>query len=325
MKKSFKRRIISASLVFSVLLSSLPVISLPVSAEGEDARPLKENSEYYNPNIKTDYENSLKDMATSVKDATKDVHDIGRLPTIDEFAAQTGYTKGVSSKMSLTNFREVYGVGGAFSAPTGNEVERIWITDPYELEKFSDLVNGVEDGETAAEQAFYSTAKYELFCDIDCTAIQQHKPIGTAEHPFNGDFNGTGLSVKGISIVEDDRDSLGLHYAGLFGYVGSSGKINRLGVTQATVKLYLTPGADVGIISGRNYGTITNCFVANSYVEASNATVGGISAENYGTISNTYADFKAKVDNTEGSYSDPQPIAPVNSGTITNSYSFKNT
>ena len=320
MKKSFKRRIISTSLVFSVLLSSLPVISLPVSAEGEDARPLKENSEYYNPNIKTDYENSLKDMATSVKDATKDVHDIGRLPTIDEFAAQTGYTKGVSSKMSLTNFREVYGVGGAFSAPTGNEVERIWIADPYELEKFSDLVNGVEDGETAAEQAFYSTAKYELFCDIDCTAIQQHKPIGTAEHPFNGDFDGTGLSVKGISIVEDDRDSLGLHYAGLFGYVGSSGKINRLGVSAVNIKLYLTPGADVGVISGRNYGTITNCFVANSYVEASNATVGGISAENYGTISNTYADFKAKVDNTEGSYSDPQPIAPVNSGTITNSY-----
>ena len=176
------------------------------------------------------------------------------------------------------------GVGGVSPDPEGI----IWIqgiqtdpkypfegagtpADPYriqsedDLKKLADLVNNGED---------QSNACYRIDAEPGITLTDKNKPwtpIGTADHPFTGTFDGNGKIISGLEInnTEDNQ--------GLFGF--NAGTIENL-----TVEGTVTGKDNVGGIAGTNMsnGTIQNC-TNNADVTGQN-NVGGIAGRNDGTI-----------------------------------------
>jgi len=313
------QKIISSILTSCLLITGLPIAgSMTAAAEAPStmAKLSQEDDPEYEPFTWDE------DTYNAIVAKSSDIHDIGKLPDYNEFKALTGY-QGLDYT-TLTEFRDLYGTGSAFSAPP--EEIRIAVCSNDELDLLSALVNHTADSETAAEQSYYSTADYVLGTELRYTNTK-FKPIGTNTYPFNGSFDGQNFEINGLSINGEtaaDYDSIG--YFGLFGYIGSDGMVENIGVTSMTVDLPYVVGADAGFLCGRNYGTIRNCYVNSKFtsiMRISNATAGGISAENYGTIERCYADAWIQIDVQSGSYSEPQPIATVNNGTVTNCYYLK--
>lgn len=111
-------------------------------------------------------------------------------------------------------------------------------------------------------------------------------PIGTADHPFQGMFDGQGCSVFNLNVFVDGEDTGDV--AGLFGSVGQHGVVKRVRVATGTVcmeeKTDSAAVCYVGGIAGRNAGRITEC---SNYAEVLgnqvNAVAGGIVGENAAT------------------------------------------
>ena len=112
-------------------------------------------------------------------------------------------------------------------------------------------------------------------------------PIGTAEHPFRGTFNGNGMSVNYITINSSEAT-----YQGLFGYIGEGGSVINTTVRYSTI----TAASQVGAIAGYNGGTMTNCVVYTATITGTSYTgaIVGQNADagtmtNPGTMTNCYA------------------------------------
>ncbi len=157
--------------------------------------------------------------------------------------------------------------------------------DPYkiataeELWDFAKLVNG---GETDAN------TRAELTDDIDLSEICGENiggqsvswtPIGnSSSNPYSGTFDGNGKTISGLYI-----NSSSDNYQGLFGYVGSSGKVQNLSVSGS-----VSGGMYVGGVVGyNNSGTVENCHnigeISGSYY------VGGVVGyNNSGSVENCY-------------------------------------
>jgi hypothetical protein len=113
--------------------------------------------------------------------------------------------------------------------------------------------------------------KYILMNDLNITGSLT--AICTEANPFNGTFDGNGKTIAIGSISGGSN-------VGLFAY--NTGSISNLTVTvSGTVS---GTGGNVGVIAGKNEGTITNCSV-NATVSAS-SYAGGIVGDNRGIIQN---------------------------------------
>ena len=124
---------------------------------------------------------------------------------------------------------------------------------------------------------------------------------GTA---FGGNFDGNGYVVSNsvINTAGENKD-----YLGLFGQIDSSGEVNRLGLTNVSIK-----GGDyshyVGGLCGANFGSITLCHVTGSisgfrYVGGlcgRNSGKGGNEAFSVGAIKSSYADCSITAIATSG-------------------------
>ena len=104
-------------------------------------------------------------------------------------------------------------------------------------------------------------------------------PIGTQNQPFNGSFDGAGYTISGLYVLGDN-------YAGLFGYVGSSGKVEKVGVEKS----YVSGKYYVGSIVGYNNGAVRNVY-NTSVVSGSNDDVGGVAGyvSASGSVENAYS------------------------------------
>ena len=300
-----REKVVSLSLSVAMVLSSIPIAN--VSAEGVRLR--KEDDALYHPEL--EFASNNQQFYDDLVTETDKIHEFGKMPTLEELEAMSGYS---SSKVTLTTFREQYGIGSAFVAPTGDVL--IYLLTSDELVLLSDLVNNVAEGETAEEQQYYSMAHYVLGTSISMpSTLTVYKPIGTAEHPFGGIFDGDSFEVSGIIMNGVAPDTYDTGYFGMFGYTSATAEIRRLGVTNTTITLPYVVASDVGVLCGRNGGLIEDCYVNNrssTKVRVSNSTAGGITAENYGTVRRCYADAFVDVDVDAGAYSEPQPIATVN-------------
>lgn len=102
-------------------------------------------------------------------------------------------------------------------------------------------------------------------------------PVGTNSQTFSGRFFGDDHKIVGLSI-----NDLTLTNAGLFGVIGSNGRVSHVGLESASV----TGSGDTGILAGQNFGNITKAYAVGSVTGRS---AGGLTGRNWGTISQTFS------------------------------------
>lgn len=130
----------------------------------------------------------------------------------------------------------------------------------------------------------------------------QWTPIGTADKPFSGNFDGNGHTISGLNYSGE--------YAGLFGYI-NNGTISNIKLADSS---FANGTASGGICAVNNGGTIENSAVDN--VAVSGGTAGGICGQNSGTITDCF--FSGNV-SSDGKYGG---ICGSNSGTIKSTVSL---
>jgi hypothetical protein len=218
-----------------------------------------------------------------------------------------------------------YGSNGKFLAPIEPpEPDSIPISTREELEAIgtnSSSLNG----------------KYHLVNDIYLGGAEW-VPIGSNSEPFTGTFDGQGYVIKSLTIMSNIAG-----FFGLFGYTGSTAKIENVGLEGTYIMVsYLNPYVSyAGSICGISYASaIFNCYNTGSISFSSTHTSSSIYANyaggicgynnnrnslisycyNTGSISST----SSRYDNYAGGICGSSSVAPIsycyNTGSISATY-----
>jgi filamentous hemagglutinin family protein len=155
----------------------------------------------------------------------------------------------------------------------------------------------------------YQAASYQLAGDVDASGTVAwnggagFNPVGT----FTGSLDGAGYAITGLTIARPSQD-----YVGLFGYVGSGGRVGNLGLVGGSVSGY----DFVGALVGYNYaGTVSQSY-ATGTVSGSGNSVGGLVGYNdRGTVSRSYATGRVS-----GSFDVGGLVGTLTTGTVSQSY-----
>lgn len=103
--------------------------------------------------------------------------------------------------------------------------------------------------------------------NIDLTGIDW-TPIGTSfSNSYTGTFDGGNHTITGLTVTGSNE------YAGLFGRIGSGGKVMNVKLEGVQIESDNEMSA-VGGVVGYSYGNIENCSVSGSV--SSNSTAGGV-------------------------------------------------
>ena len=135
-----------------------------------------------------------------------------------------------------------------------------------EFELFADMVNeyGIDfSGKTIA-----------LANDINLAGINW-TPIGNADAPFMGTFDGNGFKISNLKI-----DAPSTSYVGLFGMTEGA-SLNNVDLFNVDVKGQKRVG---GLVGCGYTGSITGCDISGSISVVGNYQVGGINGHGYATI-----------------------------------------
>ncbi|NLO77677.1 MAG: hypothetical protein GX097_04195, partial [Methanomicrobiales archaeon] len=192
------------------------------------------------------------------------------------------------------------GVVSAYSGGDGSS------GDPYQINNSADLIAlSVDSGNWSKH--FIQTD------DISLSGGSPTETIGNSDDMFAGTFDGQGNIISNFTIGKS-----GFDYIGLFGYLGSGGKITDLTVHAGDAGV---SGRDnVGILVGYNFGTITDCSAMGN-ATATQYYSGGLIGVNNGLITNCSASGSATA-----IISDAGGLVGWNNGTatITNSFATGN-
>ena len=172
------------------------------------------------------------------------------------------------------------------------------ISKPCELAWFARLINGGIDAEN------HTNAKAKLTADLDFSVYTDYNwtPIGTADKPFSGTFDGSSHAIFGLNYSGE--------YAGLFGHM-NGGTICNIRLADSSFANGTVSGGICAVSSG---GTIENCAVDN--VDVSGETAGGICGQNSGTITDCFFFGNVSSDGKSGG------ICGSNSGTTESTVSL---
>ncbi|MEG2875784.1 MAG: GLUG motif-containing protein, partial [Hydrogenoanaerobacterium sp.] len=149
--------------------------------------------------------------------------------------------------------------GGFKTYTVNNGAELAWIAQEVNLGNNADFIN---PGTTVKLAAGINLGGHPW------------TPIGNTTHAFACKF--TGINGTTNFTVSSFKTDSAAKKQGLFGTVGSNGKIDNLTVNGAVEGTY-----SVGGIAGYNNGTITGC--NNSGTVSGSGNIGGIVGENEGT------------------------------------------
>ena len=141
---------------------------------------------------------------------------------------------------------------------------------PYQIYTAEELQKIQEAVENKPDE--YKGAVFELMNDIVLPDGESWNPIGTAEKPFEGTFNGNGHKISGLAVSNNTADD-----QGLFG-------VNAGTIVNLTVEGSVAGKDNVGGIAGTNSaeGIIKDC-ISNVEVSGEN-NVGGIVGKNEGSV-----------------------------------------
>jgi len=177
----------------------------------------------------------------------------------------------ILSVIPLKGSIEAEAMNGSFGGGSGT------LSDPYIIEDVWDLQNINSD----------LSANYILKNNIDASGTNEWNngsgfmPIGNETNPFLGNLDGSTYIIDNLSINFDANAPI--YGYGLFGYVGQSGVIRNIGLTNVNI----TGRNWIGGLVGCNYGLIQDTY-SQGIVEGGDTT-GGLVGSNFGSITNSYS------------------------------------
>lgn len=148
-----------------------------------------------------------------------------------------------------------------------------------DLVRFRNIVNG-----TDADVAKRNFTGQKIVLKNDIVLSGEWTAIGSFSNSvFDGTFDGNGKHISGLSINN------ALNNQGLFGYVGTGGKVQNLTVEGSTRSTYTSGDDDayLGGIVGYNNGTIEGCSFSGTVTSTSTSSTtfaGGIVGYNSGNV-----------------------------------------
>ena len=182
-----------------------------------------------------------------------------------------------------------HGYQKAFFNSTDNAYE---ISNVGQLLWFAGLVNGTLTDGTAQNTSANAVLVNDITVNTgvltadgtlasDVSGFKVWTPIGNFVNQYKGTFDGQSHTVSGLYFDNSATD-----YVGLFGCIGSGGKITNVSVVDS----YFNGKDEVGGVCGRNNSaSISNCYSAGA-VSGSSSFVGGVCGFNdNGNISNCYS------------------------------------
>jgi hypothetical protein len=176
------------------------------------------------------------------------------------------------------------------------------------------LATSVNNGSTVTEGA-----SYVLTADISLSGYANWTPIGTADQPFKGVFDGNGKKITGLKITGNND------YRGLFGYLDNA-TIKNLGVEGAEVRGWKYVGGIAGYMEEEsviNNSYVTGTVSGGNEVGGIVGHMGGMGASfSEASLTNSYSEATvtgaSQVGGIAGSAWDGSFISNCNStGTVT--------
>ena len=135
-------------------------------------------------------------------------------------------------------------------------------------------------------------------------------PIGNSDNrAYTGTFNGGNHTISGLYYDG------GGEYVGLFGYVGSNGRVQNVNIADSYIGNNNRYGSTGGVCGDNNGGTITNCY--NTGTVKGLYYTGGVCGRNRGMITNCSFSGSVTCEDTSTSVGG---VCGNNLGTIENSY-----
>ncbi len=181
------------------------------------------------------------------------------------------------------------------------DADEFVISNTAELNALAQLVNGAaktaEGDSTPHDPVDFAGKRIVVDMPNKTMALNtvgtsnQTVPIGTADHPFEGSFDGNGLSVTGLLITERTESN-----TGLFGVVGAGGSVSNVNVEGTITINSDTPLSNVGGVVGDCRGTLSGCTsgvkmsIENSYKPTKDLStpvnnIGGVVGRMSGSLS----------------------------------------
>jgi hypothetical protein len=111
-----------------------------------------------------------------------------------------------------------------------------------------------------------------LWSDIDLSGFGNWMPIGMYTGPFNGHVDGNGHTISGLKVTYSLSGQ-----GGLFGTIGSGGKVQNLVLSNVDISMPEAIGP-VGALAGRLEGEAVNIRVSGGTVKG-HSSVGGLVGE----------------------------------------------
>ena len=183
---------------------------------------------------------------------------------------------------------------------SGSPIDPYKISSKEELYWFANEVNGGNTGICAKLMNNITINDNVLNADGslngDGSGLKQWTPIGNNSNQYIGTFDGDGHTISGLYVDSNDQE------VGLFGCVGTNGKIQNVGVVDS----YISATGDkvcVGGVCGYNVGgTIENCYNTGTITATATAqatgiysSVGGVCGFSFWNIFNCYNTGKVSV------------------------------
>ena len=156
------------------------------------------------------------------------------------------------------------------------------IANRDDLEDFAWAVNSGSYDINGEQTADFSTDHTKQECWMT--------PIGTADHPYTGTFDGKGYTISGFNIYSVDNDLLNWKYVGLFGYV-KNGTIKNVHITGTEESYFNRPSEGENntgdcsyaiLCGGITASTVQDCSVSMPIFTNVNGNVGAIVGRNEG-------------------------------------------
>jgi len=131
-------------------------------------------------------------------------------------------------------------------------------------------------------------------------------PIGDDNIAFNATFEGNGFTIKNLVINRPSK-----YFVGLFGYISSLSKVQRLGLVDVDI----IGNLDVGAVAGQNDGIIKETYMTGTV--SGYRRIGGIAGTIEGEIRQSFA-----LSDVSGTIGVGGLTSTLNSGGIYDSYSI---